>query len=170
MAGGTARPAAEGEAGHEPGTGWPGPQVAALGRGAPRARAWQAEQARPPSARQAPCNLAGPYPRRTRAPRPALQAHAAGDGPARACRPRLRARSPQQGGARDADHINQLPVVQSQWDCSRAHSQLHVAPGFSFSIPHLAAKKKSSLDWPPKKKSLLVLRSFFFPSPTFTLL
>ena len=33
MAGGTARPAAaEGEAGHEPGTGWPGPQVAALGR------------------------------------------------------------------------------------------------------------------------------------------
>ena len=35
MAGGTARPAAaEGEAGHEPGTGWPGPQVAALGRGA----------------------------------------------------------------------------------------------------------------------------------------
>ena len=45
MAGGTARPAAaEGEAGHEPGTGWPGPQVAALGRGA-RAP-WQAEQAR----------------------------------------------------------------------------------------------------------------------------
>ena len=35
MAGGTARlAAAEGEAGHEPGTGWPGPQVAALGRGA----------------------------------------------------------------------------------------------------------------------------------------
>ena len=35
MAGGTARPAAaEGEAGHEPGTGWPGPQVAALERGA----------------------------------------------------------------------------------------------------------------------------------------
>ena len=44
MAGGTARPAAaEGEAGHEPGTGWPGPQVAALR--ARRARAWQAEQA-----------------------------------------------------------------------------------------------------------------------------
>ena len=39
-AGGTARlAAAEGEAGYEPGTGWPGPQVAALGRGARAARA-----------------------------------------------------------------------------------------------------------------------------------
>ena len=44
MAGGTARPAAaEGEAGHEPGTGWPGPQVA-VRSGEARARRRQAER------------------------------------------------------------------------------------------------------------------------------
>ena len=68
------------------------------------------------------------------------------------------------------NHRNPTQSSESQWDSSRAHSQLHVTPGFSFSIPYLAAKKKSSLDWPPKKKSILVLRGFFFPSPTFTLL